>query len=57
LKTPAQIEQRKRDAAIAMAEYLAQQKAIDQRTKRLRALRLSAEKKKSKDMHQEKHLG
>jgi hypothetical protein len=45
LKTAAQIEERKREAAAAMAEYLAQQKAIDLRTKRLRALRLAAERK------------
>ena len=55
LKTAAQIEERKRDAAAAMAEYLAQQKAIDQRTKRLRALRLAAEK--SRTAQREKAIG
>jgi hypothetical protein len=56
LKTAAQIEERKRDAAAAMAEYLAQQKAIDQRTKRLRALRLAAEKR-SRTAQREKAVG
>ena len=56
MKTAAQIEERKRDAAAAMAEYLAQQKAIDQRTKRLRAQRLAAEKR-SKTAQREKAVG
>jgi len=55
LKTAAELEERKRDAAAAMAEYLAQQKAIDQRTKRLRALRLAAAK--SKSARREKNVG